>query len=276
MLELFSFGYMQRALAAAVIVGTVCPVIGVYVVLRGLSFIGAGTAHSAFAGVALAYLLGVNPLALAAAFGIGTAWIIHFLYTTGRVKFDVSVGMFYTLMMALAIVFIGLMREYNAEVYGYLFGNILGVTPTDLAVVAVLGSGVLATVVLLFKEFQFVTFDPPTAEAAGLPARGLLFLLLNLIALTIVLSLKPVGALLVFAMVVIPAAAAHQFARTMRGMMALGIAIGVGSSITGLLLSYRFDLPSGALIVIVVAAVFFLSVLVSPKRRPRESALPAP
>ncbi len=267
--ELFTFGFMQRALTASVIIGALCSIIGVFVVLRGLSFIGAGTSHAAFAGVTFGYLTGTSPLGMAVLFGLGTVWIIHGLYQRGVMKLDVSIGIFYTFTMALAILFLGLMKTYNAEVYGFLFGSVLSVTAEDLSVMGWLASGVLALVVLFYKEFHFITFDQGMAEATGIAAGRLFFLLLNLIALTVVVSLKTVGALLVFAMIVIPAASAYQLGRTMLGMMGYAIVFGVGSAVGGVLLSYRFDLPSGATIVLLATALFFVAAALSPKRRGR-------
>src|SRR3989304_1545716 len=176
--------------------------------------------------------------------------IIGGLYQRGIMKLDVSIGIFYTFTMALAILFLGLMGRYNAEVYGFLFG------------------GVLPVVLLFYKEFHFITFDQAMAEATGIAAGRFFFLLLNLIALTVVVSLKTVGALLVFAMIIIPAASAYQLGRTTLGMMGYAVAFGVGSSVGGVLLSYRFDLPSGATIVLLATALFFIAAALSPKRRP--------
>lgn len=270
MFEWLSYGFIQRALITSVLVGTLCSVIGVFVILRGFSFIGAGTAHSAFAGVALAYLLGLNPFLIALLFGVGTVWIIGILEEKGKMKLDVSIGIFYTLSMALAILFIGLMDGYNAEVYGYLFGSILSVTTKDLWIMAAVGLLVLLTIFFFFKEFHFITFDQDMAEASGIPARFLFFLLLTLIAVTIVVSLKSVGALLVFALIIIPAATAFQLTHSMKGMMIFSVSAGIGASVGGVLLSYWLDLPSGATIVLLATFLFFISILVSPKRRVRQ------
>jgi len=267
MIELLTYGFMQRALLSAILIGILCSVIGVYVVLRGMSFIGAGTAHAAFAGVTLGFLINFSPLALAILFGLATIWITQYLSQRGEVKLDVSIGVFYTFTMALAIFFLGLMRVYNAEVYGYLFGSILSVTTQDLWVIAGLTTFVLLLIFTFYKELHFLTFDQEMAEASGIPAKWLFFMLLNLIALTIVVSLKAVGALLIFALIVIPAAAAYQFTHSMRTMMLYSVTIGIIASLGGVLLSYQFDLPSGATIVLLATLLFFLSVIFSPKRR---------
>src|SRR5947199_9568407 len=145
-LERLSYDFMQRSRWAAMLVGAMCSVIGVFVVLRGLAFVGAGTAHAAFAGVALAYLVGLPPLPLAIAFGLATVWLTGVMEEKGRMKLDVSIGILYTATMALAILFIGLMKQYNAEVDGYLFGSVLSVTPEQLwgmALLSVLVFGAL-------------------------------------------------------------------------------------------------------------------------------------
>ncbi|MBI5192467.1 MAG: metal ABC transporter permease [Nitrospirae bacterium] len=270
MLEMLSYEFMQRAILASIIIGLVCSIIGVFVILKNLTFIGAGTSHAAFAGVTLGYLTGYNPLSVAIIFSLITVWIVGYLNKKGALMLDTSVGIFYSLTMALAVLFIGLMKVYNAEVYGYLFGSILSVTKMDLKVILILGTIVLSIVYLFFKEFHFITFDEEMAKASGIPTGWLSFLLLNMIALTIVVSLKSVGAILVFALIVTPAAAAYQLTYSMVRMFIYSGIIGVVSSVAGVLLSYWFDLPSGATTVLFVSGVFVLSVVFSPKRRIKE------
>ncbi len=266
MLEMLSYDFMQRSLMAAGLVGALCSVIGVFVVLRGLAFVGAGTAHAAFAGVALAYLVGWPPLLLAIVFGLATVWTTGLMEEQGRMKLDVSIGILYTATMALAILFIGLMKTYNAEVYGYLFGSVLSVTPEELRVVLVLSLVVLGVIVLFSKELYFIAFDQEMAEASGVPARKIFYLLLTLVALTTVVSLKTVGAILVFAMVLIPASTAYQLTHSLSHMTAYSVVIGTTCAIAGVLLSYLWDVPTGPAIVLLATVVFFLSVLLSPKR----------
>ena len=159
------------------------------------------------------------------------------------------------------------MKTSRPEVFGYLFGSILSVTQTDLIIIFVLSIVILSILGLFFKEFHFISFDQDMAEASGIPAKKLSFLLLNLISLAVVIALKSVGAMLVFALLVIPAAAAQQWATTMRSMMIYSAIIGVGSSWMGVLISYWFDVPSGATIVMFAAAVFLFSVLFSGKQK---------
>ena len=269
MLELFTYDFMQRSLLAAALVGGLCSVIGVFVVLRGLAFVGAGTAHAAFAGVALGYLIGWPPLGLAILFGLATVWITGWVEEKGRMKLDVSIGILYTTTMALAILFIGLMKTYNAEVYGYLFGSVLSVTNGELSIIGGLSVLVLGLIVLFSKELYFIAFDQEMAEASGVPARRIFFLLLTLVALTVVVSLKTVGAILVFAMVLIPASTAYQLTSSLRTLTLYSIVIGVTTAVAGVVISATWDVPSGPAIVLLATTVFFISVLLSPKRMRR-------
>jgi ABC-type Mn2+/Zn2+ transport system permease subunit len=269
MLELFTYDFMQRSLLAAAMVGGLCSVIGVFVVLRGLAFVGAGTAHAAFAGVALGYLIGWPPLGLAILFGLATVWITGWVEEKGRMKLDVSIGILYTTTMALAILFIGLMKTYNAEVYGYLFGSVLSVTSGELSIIGGLSVLVLGLIILFSKELYFIAFDQEMAEASGVPARRIFFLLLTLVALTVVVSLKTVGAILVFAMVLIPASTAYQLTSSLRTLTLYSIVIGVTTAVAGVVISATWDVPSGPAIVLLATTVFFISVLLSPKRMRR-------
>ncbi len=266
MLEILSYTFMQRALLASLLIGTVTAVIGVYVVLRGLSFIGAGIAHASFGGLALGFLLGVNPLLTTVAFCLLTAWGIAWTSQRAELKEDTAIGVFFAATMALGILFIGLMRGYNVDLFGYLFGSVLAVTNEDLWLSLLLGTGVLLTVWLFFKELLFITFDPELARVSGLPVDRLYLLLLSLMALTVVLSIKVVGIILVSALIVIPAAAAYQWTEDFRRMMVLAVLIGDVSAVVGLYLSYRLDTASGATMVLTATAVFILSTLFSPRR----------
>lgn len=269
MFEILGYTFMQRALVASVLIGTVSAVIGVYVVLRGLAFIGAGIAHASFGGVALGFLIGVNPVLTAVLFSLLTAWGIAWTSRRAEVKEDTAIGVFFAASMALGILFIGLMHNYNVDLFGYLFGSVLAVTAEDLRLSLLLGAVVLLTVGLFYKELLFITFDQEMARVSGLPAGALYVLLLSLMALTIVLSIKVVGIILVSALVVIPAAAAYQLTEDFRRMMVLAVLIGNLSAIAGLFLSYVLDTPSGATMVLTATLVFFLSSLFSPRRRKR-------
>lgn len=269
MSDVLSYPFMQRALVAAVLVGVVCSVIGTYVVLKKMAFIGAGISHSAFGGVALGYLVGVSPIGIAIPFCLATAMAIGWVSRKGRVSEDTAIGIAFASTMALGALFIGLKEGYNVDLFGYLFGSILAVSESDLWLILGLGLGVIAVVILLFKELLFMSFDEEMAAVSGLPVQALYFLLLGLMALTVIVSIKIVGIILVEALLVIPAAAAFQLTRSFVRMMALSVLIGVVSGVGGLFLSYWWDLPSGATIVLTAAAIFFVCFVLSPKRRRR-------
>jgi len=266
MLDLLAYDFMQRSLIAAAMVGGLCSIIGVFVVLRGLAFVGAGTSHAAFAGVALGYLIGWPPLLLAIVFGLATVWITGWVEEKGRMKLDVSIGILYTTTMALAILFIGLMKTYNAEVYGYLFGSVLSVTPEELRIIGTLSILVLGLILVFSKELYFIAFDQEMAEASGVPARQIFFLLLTLVALTVVVSLKTVGAILVFAMILIPASTAYQLTHSLRTLTLYSALIGISTSVAGVVISAIWDVPSGPAIVLLATTLFFMAMFFSPKR----------
>jgi ABC-type Mn2+/Zn2+ transport system permease subunit len=235
-------------------VGGLCSVVGVFVVLRGLAFMGAGTAHAAFAGVALGYLMAWPPMLLAILFGLATVWITGWVEEKGRMKLDVSIGILYTATMALAILFIGLMKTYNAEIYGYLFGNVLAVTSEELGIIAGLSIVVIGVIVLFSKELYFIAFDQEMAEASGVPARRIFFLLLTLIALTVV-------------MILIPASTAYQLTHSLSTLTWYSVLIGITCSVGGVLISSYWDIPSGPAIVLLATMLFFVAVIFSPKRQ---------
>lgn len=266
-MEILSYTFMQRALIAGAFIGVLCAVMGVYVVLRGLSFIGAGIAHASFGGVAIGFFVGVNPVWTAVIFCLGIGWAIGLVSRKGSVKEDTAVGIFFASTMALGILLIGLMEGYNQDLFGYLFGSILAVTRQDVWITLGVGLGILAVVILLFKELMFVTFDPEMAEVSGIPAEKLYFLLISLVALTVVISIKVVGIVLVSALLITPAAAAYQWSEGFRRMMALAIIFSLISTTGGLFLSYWLNTASGATIVLLSTLIFFVSAIFSPRRR---------
>lgn len=261
MIEIFSFSFMRNGLIGAIISGACCSLIGVFVVLRGMSYVGSGIAHGCLAGVALAFLMGWNPLLTSAIFALAMVLIIEFLSCRTSLKVDSAIGVTFSLAMALAVLFIGLLQRYTPDIMGYLFGNLLGVTVTDLWIMGGVGALVVLVILLFFKEFQFATFDPEMAMVSGIPA-GLISLTLSiLMGLTIVVSLQAVGELLVLALIVLPASIARQMADSLGKMAFLSVAIGVGSAVAGLILSFYLDIPSGATIVLILGFLFFLSLI---------------
>lgn len=267
MFESFGYAYMQRATVAGILVGALCAVIGVYVVLRGLAFIGAGISHASFGGVAIGVYLGINPIWSAIVFCILTAWGIGLTSRRGNVKEDTAVGVFFASTMALGILIIGLKQGYQIDLFSYLFGSILAVTMQDVWTTVVIAALVLSAVAILYKDLMFVAFDSEMAEVSGVPAGKLYFLLITMMALTVVMSIKVVGIVLVSALIVTPAAAAYQLTEKFRNMMSLAVLFGIGSCVFGLVLSDVLRIASGATIVLLSTLIFFVSAAVSPRRR---------
>ena len=260
-MDFWHYAFMQRALVGGVMIGLLTAVIGVYVVLRGMSFVGAGVAHASFGGVAVGFLLGADPLWAAVVFCLAVAWGIGAVTRRGGVKEDTAVGIFFASTMAFGVLLVGLMHGYNVDLFSYLFGSILAVTAADLRMVLGVGALVLLTAALLYKEFLFITFDPETARVNGVPEPVLYYLLLALIALTIVVSIKVVGIVLVSALLVTPAAAAYQLSRSFGKMMALSAVFGVLSVLAGLVASYYLNTASGATVVLTATTIFGLAML---------------
>ena len=260
MLEAWSLPFMQRALLAGLVMALLAGYYGPFVVQRGLSFLGSGLAHAAFGGVALGLFLGVEPLAVAVPFTALVALGITWVSGRTRIRGDTAVGIFFAFSMALGIVFLSLKREYTAEAFTYLFGSILAVSPADLwASLALLALTVLT--LPLWGRWAYATFDRELAAADRVPVAFDDYLLAFLVALVVVVAMKLVGLLLVAAFLVIPAAAARQGARTFVGMVLGAVLVGALSVVFGLELSYRFDLPSGATVVLLQALIFTLAAL---------------
>ena len=266
LLQPLQYAFIVRALLAAVMVGIVCPVIGVYIVLRGMAFLGDALAHIILPGVVVAYLLGW-PLALGALI-MGTVAAVGIGALTERrvLKEDTAIGVILAGLFALGVAMLSATGNYAVDLTHFLFGNLLGVTPTDLRVTFLLATFVLLTIALFFKEFMVISFDPMLAITLRLPERFLRYLLLILIAVTIVISLQVVGVALMLAMLVTPAAAASLLTRRLHSMMVWAVGIGVFSGVTGVYLSFYLDIASGPAVVLVATAVFILTFLFAPHR----------
>ena len=255
-LEPLAYPFFVRALAAATIVGLVCAVVGSYMVLRGLAFMGDALSHAAFPGVVVAYLL-QGPFYLGAAVAaVGTALAIGWVSRRGRLRGDTAIGVLFAGMFALGIFLFSRIPRYVGDLFGFLFGEVLGISDADLVALVGLAIVVLALVVVFWKELLYSTFDPMGAAAAGLPVGRLEYLFLALIALTIVVSLQAVGIILVVAMLITPAATGQLLASSFGRLVAIAVAIGVVSPAVGLYASYWLDAAAGATIVLVQTLVF--------------------
>jgi manganese/iron transport system permease protein len=273
--------FFVRALLAAALVGTVCAVVGTYVVLKGIAFIGDAIAHAAFPGVVAAFIIGAPYYLGAAIAAVGTSLAIGVVTRRARIRTDTAIGVLFAGTFALGVFLYSTIEGYVADLFSFLFGQLLSTSVDDLIALSLLGALVLATVAALWKELLYSTFDPLGAAASGLRVEWLEMLFLALVALTVVISLQAIGIILVVAMLVTPAATAQLLTVRFGRMMATGVVLAVGASIVGLYLSYWMDVASGATIVLVQTAVFLAVLVLGPRtgwlarRRAGPSATPA-
>ena len=271
LLSPLAYDFFVRALVASALVGVACAVIGSFVVLKGMSFIGDAVSHAAFPGIVIAYMLGLPIIIGGAVASIVTALGIGALTRRSGLRSDSIIGVLFAGMFALGVALFSSIPNYVGDLFHFLFGDVLGISVSDLLALSLLVLILLVVVRILWKELLFATFDPLGAGAAGLPVRRLDDLLLILIAVTIVISLQAVGIVLVVAMITTPAATAQMLVQRFGKMISTAALIGVVSAVAGLYLSYAFDLASGAAIVLGETALF-LGVLLVTSLRGRRAA----
>lgn len=261
-----AFGFMQRGMLAAILVGVVCAVIGCYVVLRSMAFMGDAMAHAILPGVAVAYLLKGDLLLGALIAAIVVALAIGFFSRQGTIKEDTAIGILFAAALSLGIALISTIKTYAVDLTHILFGNILGVSESDLFLTTALVAVVLVAILLLYKQFLVISFDPVLAATLRLPAELLRNVMLLLLALTIVVSMQTVGVGLVASLLVTPGATAYLLTRRLAPMMMTAGILGGISSVVGLYLSFYANIASGAAIVLVATALFLLAFLFAPAR----------
>ena len=265
-LQPLGYDIFLRSLLAVAVVGTVCAVVGTFVVLRGLAFIGDAVSHAAFPGVVVAYFVGAPYYLGAGLAAVATAIAISFITRRANLRADTTIGVLFAGMFSLGVFLYSTIQGYVGDLFSFLVGNVLAISGADLIGLVVLGAGILAVVALLWKELLYSTFDPLGAAASGLPVEWLEYLFMGMVALAIVVSLQAVGIVLVVAMLVTPAAAAQLVTVRFGRLMALAVAIAIGASAIGLYLSFWLDVASGATIVLVQTAAFVLALVLSPRR----------
>jgi zinc transport system permease protein len=256
MFEILEFDFMRNALAAAFLVSIACGIVGTYVVVKKIVFISGGISHTAFGGIGLGYLLGVNPILTAIPFSILAALGMGSAVKNARISEDSAIGILWSVGMALGILFVFLAPGYAPDLFSYLFGNILTVPFADLALMAALDLVIICTVFAFYKEFLAISFDDEFAEVSSLPSKKLYLLLLCLVALSIIVMMRVVGIILVIALLTIPATIGRLFSNNLRRIMFYSVLVGTLTSAGGLAFSYFFDVPSGATIILLLAALF--------------------
>jgi len=265
MVEAIMSPFMQKAFIAGILVSILTGIISVFIVLRKMSFIGAGISHAAFGGVAIGFFAGINPLLTAILYTVIVALGIEATGRKGKISEDVAIGIFYSVSMALGVALVSLSKSYNIDLFGYLFGNILAITNEDLLLTLFTSIIVTGIMVIFLKELFLITYNEELAKVSGINVKVLNAVFLIALSVSIVVSIRIVGIILVSALLVIPGATARLFAKGLISMIALSCIIGILSVITGLFISYEFDIASGASIVMTASAIFFILLLLKEK-----------
>ncbi len=267
LLEPLTYAFMQRSVVVATAVGIICAVVGSYLLVQRMALLGDAISHSLLPGLAIAFKLGINIFVGAFVAGLLSTVLINWIRSRTSIKEDAAMGIVFSAFFALGIILITLIqKEAKIDLNHFLFGNVLGVTQTEVYTTVGITIGVLVIVALFFKELLFYSFDPVGAQAAGLPVHSLNVVLMMLIALTLVASMKAVGVILVLALMITPGATAYLLVSRLHQVMIVGSIIGMISSLSGMYLSYYLNLPSGPTIVMVVSGLFGLAFLFSPKQ----------
>ena len=254
--SLREYQFLQNALLAGILIGAVCGIIGCFIILRGMALMGDAISHAVLPGVAIAYMFGVSYFIGALVSALATALGIGWITQHSKVKNDTAIGIMFTAAFALGVVLITLRRGTGTDLWHILFGNVLAVSTADLWVIFIIGIATFMFIGLFYKQLLLTTFDPVMAQAVGLPIVKIHYALLLMLSLITVASLKTVGIILVVAMLITPAAAGYLLTERISEMLLLAPAFGVISSITGVYLSYIYDTPTGASVVLVASIIF--------------------
>lgn len=271
--QLFSYTFMQHALFACVLASIGCGIIGTYVVVKRIGFLAGGIAHSVLAGMGIAYFLGASPLLGAMLAALVSGILIGWINLRWKQNEDILIAAFWSVGMAIGVIFISRTEGYNIDLMSYLFGNILLVSDRDLYLMLILDVVILALIFLFYRQFLAAAFDEEFSRLRGINIEFYYILLLCMVALTVVLLIQVVGLILVLALLILPAASAAQFVSSIRRMMLLSVIFSILITASGLVISYEPDLPSGSTIII-LAGLFYILTIVTQKliRRIRKNA----
>lgn len=264
--EPWEFAFMQRAFLAAGLAAVVCAVVGTFVVLKGLAFMGDAVAHSSLTGMAVAFIFGGNVFWGALAWAAPASLVITLISRRANLRLDTAIGIIFAGGFALGIILISRVSGYTANLFSFLFGNVLGASWSEVALIGGIASAVLLVVLAFYKELLFTFYDETVAAASGIPVRFMQYLLPLLVGVTTVAALKAVGIVLVLALLVTPAATGTLLARRLSVIMASSVAVSLVSTLAGLYLSFYLDLPSGPSIVMIATGLFGLALLFSPSK----------
>ena len=275
---LMQYRFMQLALVACLLASIGCGIVGAFVVVKRVSSLSGGIAHTVLAGMGIAYFFGGSPMLGAAITALLSAVLIGLIKLKWKQEEDILIAAFWSIGMAIGVLFIAKTPGYNVNLMSYLFGNVLLVSSSDTIHMFILDVAIIVTVILSYKQFLAMSFDEEFARIRGVNVELFYILLLSMIALTVVLLIQIVGLILIMALLVLPAASAAQFVRSLPKMMLIAILISIGVTFSGLTIAYQPDLPAGATIVVVSGFVYILSITVQRfliKRQKRNLVRPA-
>ncbi|NJO47252.1 MAG: metal ABC transporter permease [Oscillatoriales cyanobacterium RM2_1_1] len=265
LLEPLNYEFMRNAIAIGILVGILCPVVGSYLIVQRMALLGDVIAHCVLPGLSISFFLGIDILIGAFASGILGAFLIAWIRSQSRVKVDAAMALTFSTFFALGVTLITVLKN-KLDLDSFLFGDVLGVTPQDIQRTLVIAGLILLTVKLFYKELLFYTFDKTGAQAIGLPINAIYFGFMAAITLTIIVSMQAVGVILVISLLVGPALTAYLLVKELHQMMIVGAMLGAISSVSGVYLSYYYNLPSGPAIVLVSSSLFLLALLFSPSQ----------
>ncbi len=259
--QALQFDFMRNALLAGVLVSLAAGIVGVYVVLNRVTILSGGIAHAAYGGGGMAYYFGFDPLLGGIIFSLLASLLMTMVQRQAKQRTDMLIGVMWAVGMAVGIVFVDKSPGYKVDLMSYLFGSLLAVSPREILIILILDIIVLLTVFALYRSLLAISYDETFATVRGVPVQVISLILTALIALTVVMMMRVVGLILVIALLTLPAAIANLFARDMRQMMALASGLGVLFTVSGLWLSYSYNLTSGATIILVAASVYLVALL---------------
>ena len=265
LIEPLEFEFMRNALATAILLGILCAVVGSYLIVQRMGLLGDVISHAVLPGLAIAYYFHIDIFIGAFISGTLSTLIITWIQSETRVKVDVAMALVFSGALALGIVLITVLKS-KIDLLAFLFGDILGVTQEDVKHTFITTVLILILVRLVYKELLFYTFNPLGAQAVGLPVNAIQVGLIAVITITVIASMQAVGVVLVISLLVGPSITAYLLVKELHHMMALGAVFGVISSLSGMYISYYFNVPSGASIVLVVCGLFLLAMLFSPNQ----------
>lgn len=271
--DVFQYGYLANALAACVLSGIACGVIGTYVVCRRMVFLAGGITHASFGGLGIAFYLGANPIAGAMLFAVLSALGIEWAGSRGRIREDSAIGIIWSVGMAIGVLFMSLRPGYAGDLSNYLFGSIVTVTRSDVWALAVLTILILLGSLLWLRPIMYVAFDRDFAKSQGIPVRFISYAMSAMIAITIVLSIRIMGIVLLISLVTMPVVIANTLSRSYRTIARTAPLVAVAGNVAGLAASYHLEVPPGAAIIFLLTLTLIVVKLVSLRnRKPRPAA----